>query len=326
MKRIFLLFGLLSIVSNGFSQKDNNLISFKTDSDIIYGICFTNKGKALGIADNNTIKVYSTDSRELLNEFKNGHENQVLSIDISQDSTILVSGGKDSTIVIWDLVNNKILSSLSNQKGIITSVQISPDGNYLVSGGTDNNAYLYDLEKSEVIQVFSDHTDDITSVKFSPDGKLIATASGDKIINIYEVKSFKLIGSLTGHRSWVRDISFSKDGTKLISCGDDSRIITWNISDIYKIRKQNAKKVGLDWLLSIDFHKDKGTYAYGGMNGEIKIVTPIGSYILKIARPIQKILFNPQRIYLKVAVATRGNGVIMTDTRNMKWKDFSKFR
>lgn len=317
-KGIFALFAFLSISTFGYSIKESAFMVYKTDSKIIYSICFTDKGGAIGIADNNAIKVYSTKGNKLLNEFKNGHKRQILAIDISKDSTLLVSGGKDSTIVIWDFVNNKILKSLTYQKGIITSVRISPDKRYLISGGTDKKVFLYDIEKDKVMHEFSDHSDDITSVKFSPDGKLIASASGDGLINIYNIENFKLITSLKKHRSWVRDISFSGDSIRLISCGDDSRIITWNISDINRITIENSSREGFDWLLSVDLNEDSKTYVSGGIDGKIRIVTNFGTYTTRIRKPINKVIFKPNEgTYLKVAVATRGKGVILIDAKDM---------
>lgn len=323
MKKVLLpLIAIIALFPYVNAQRNNDLIVFKTDSKVIYDICFTKNGEALGIADNNSIKVYSTNSKVLLNEFKNGHKSQILSIDISKDSTLLVSGGKDSTIVIWDFANKKILKSLTYHTGIITSVQVSPNNKYLVSGGTDNKIYLYDIEKDQVMKEFTDHTDDITSVKFSPDGKLIASSSGDKLINIYEVKNRKLITPLIGHRNWVRDISFSPDGTKLISCDDDSKIIIWNISDVNNIQIQDISKSSTGWLLSVDFNEDSITYVYGGISGKAKIVTHLSDYFATINKPIHRIKFKPNETpCLKIAIATLGKGVVLIDAKDMKYKN-----
>ncbi|MGV8096147.1 MAG: WD40 repeat domain-containing protein [Mangrovibacterium sp.] len=317
-KKIFTLIAFLFIVSLCHAQK--RFSGYPTDHPIIYGLCFTSKGEVIAIADNNTIKVYSTNSRRLINEFKNGHKNQILAIDISKDNTFLVSGGKDSLITLWDFRQNKILRSLSYQKGIITSVQISPDCRYLVSGGTDHKVYLYDLSGERLIHEFNDHAGDITSVIFSPDGKLIASASEDKTVNIYDLQKCELITSLKKHRNWVRDIAFNGDGTKLISCGDDSRRIIWDVTDLHRIRIDENSKSGLDWIMSADFQEDNKTYVLGGMNGKILIHGKFAKYKIRIGKSINNILFIPNSgSSLKVAAATRGRGVVLIDARNMKF-------
>lgn len=319
-KNIISLIILFSYITISYSQKTDTLSIYKTDNKVIYGICFTDKGEALAIADNNTIKVYSTNSKELISEFENGHKGQILTIDISKDSTLLVSGGKDSTIVIWDFINKKILKSLKYHKGIITSIKISSDGRFLASGGTDKKVYLFDLKLNQVLNEFAD-TDIVTSVTFSPDGELIVTAGADRLINVYSVESGKLLKSFKGNRSWIRDIDVSKNGTMLISCGDDSRIIIWNISDINRIRELDHSRFGFNWLLSASFNKDSKTYVLSGMDGSVRIIGQFFKYTKKIGVPINKVLFKPNEgDNFKIALATKGKGVVLIDAKNMKFE------
>lgn len=316
----------IGLVFVAFSQKDKAFMVFETEDDNISGICFAKNGGALAVADNNTVKVFSMETKALIAEFKNGHKKQILSIDISQDSLLLASGGKDSTITIWDFTDNKILSTLSYHKGIVTSVKFSPDGRYLVSGATDDKVYLYDIAQKKVIKEYTGHNDDVTSVDFSPGGKLFASASADESIRIYTVEDNYYTVSLEGHKSWVRDISFSEDSAKLISCGDDSKIITWNISDLNNIYKESQKKLNSGWILSVEFNEDSQTYVSGSFNGNVKITLHFGGYHLKLGVPVNQALFQPgQGYYLKIALATRGKGVILVDQLNsFKVTGFSK--
>jgi WD40 repeat protein len=316
---ILSIFLLLSI--RGFAQKDKDFTIFNTDSKIIYDICFTDKGEVLGIADNTAIKAYSVEENVLLNEFKGGHKAQILSIDISKDSTLLISGGKDSLINIWDFSTSQILKSLRYHQGIITVVKISPYKKYISTGSTDHKVIIYDLYKNQIAYEFNDHTDDITSIAFNPNCTMLASASADKSIKIYDLISGKLITSLTGHKSWVRDLSWSSDGAELISCGDDSRIIIWNIRENNNINKRNSSRIGAGWLLSVKFHEDNNTYVTGGTNGKAWIITSFNQYTSKIKYPINKILFKPNEgMYLKLALATMGKGVILINANNMKIK------
>lgn len=309
---------LLCIQSIVYSQQKHDVFIYETESNIIYDICYTNNGGALAIADYNAIKIYSEDTKELLAGFNGGHKKQILSIDISKDSTLLVSGGMDSTIVIWNLIENEILETLTYQQSIVTSVKISPSGKYLLSGGA-NKLYLYNIAEKKIIKEMAGHRDVITSVAFSPDEKIFASSSADKTINIYETESGNLITKLTAHRSWVRDLSFSQDGTKLISCGDDSRIIIWNISDITNIKLRNQAKYGNTWLLSTDFNEDNKAFALGDLKGNVFIITQFKTYKTKVGTPINKLLFKPNNEgYIKIAVATSGKGVFVIDANAMK--------
>jgi WD40 repeat protein len=284
-------------------------------------MCFTYKGTALAVTDTTSVKIFSTQTGDLINEFSNGHKRQILTIDISKDSTMLVSGGKDSTVVIWNIVSGEILKSLSFHKAIITSVQFSPDCNFLLSGDSDGKAILYDVKQERVVREFKDHKRDITAVEFSPDGKLIATAGGDKLIYLYETGNLVLTASLTGHRDWIRDISFSSDSKKLISCGDDSKVFQWHLGSMKVIKNTRLSKGFINWITGVDYNIDNLSYAYCCLNGNVFIVTPFSKYKTRIKGPVNKIFFKPSEgSYLKVAVATMKSGVLIIDARNMKTK------
>lgn len=318
-KSFYFVIVILMISASGFARKKPEYRVFRTDSKIVYGICFTDKGGALAIGDNNNIKVYSTNENLLLNEFKNGHRRQIITLSVSKDSTLMVTGGKDSTIVLWDFVNGRVLKRLTYHDGIVTSVHISNDQRYILSGGTDRKVFIYDIESDRLIHGFSDHSDDINSVRFSHDGTWIASAGCDKIVNIYSTAELRLETSLVGHKGWVRDIAFSHDSIRLISCGDDSRLITWRFKKESGFYAERSIKASSSWLLSIDTHPDGSTYATGDLNGVIKVFTHFVSYTGRIMVPVNKILFKPDNgTMIDIAVATRGKGVILMGAQDMK--------
>lgn len=317
--KLTLSFILFSFQLVCFSQKHSNHKTFETSSNVIYDICFTNNGQAIAIADDKTIKIYNITTDKLIREFKDGHTKQILSIDISKDRKFLVSGGKDSTVIIWDFIQGKKLRSIKSN-GKITSVCISPDGLYLAYGGSENIVYTYDMIKSKLIYKLAEHSDDITSVAFSPDGRYLASSSGDKSISIYENGILK--STLKGHKNWVRSISFDSNSAKLISCGDDGKTISWNISDINKTKIISVSKHGSKWLLSTDFNQDNKTYAFADFDGNAVIIAQIGGYKTNVKAPINKIIFKPNEgSNLQVAVATRGKGVLLIEVKNMKFRE-----
>jgi WD40 repeat protein len=318
---ILLLYIFFSISCIGYSQKENAFVIFKTDNKTIYDICFTNKGAALGIADGNNIKIYSIENNRLIGELSNEHTKQILSLDISTDSTILVSGGKDSTIVVWDLPHGRLVKKLKYHQGIVISAKISPDNRLIASGGSDKNVFVYDIDKNEVRYKFSDQKDDITSVAFSQDSHMLAAASGDGSIIIYDLRNGKIITKLSGQKKWTRAIKFNNDGTKLISGGDYSNIYIYYLANPLNIQKDKFFDTYFNWILGIDFFTDDQTYAYCGLNGKAVIITPYAKYISKIKVPVNKVYFMPnERSILKIAIATMGKGVMLIDTKDMKLK------
>lgn len=302
------------------AQKKNPEIHFGDKNSIVYDISFSESGNTLFVAEDNIINVYRTETQELITQFDIEHTKQIMSIDISKDSSIFVSGGKDSLIVIWDLLNGCIKKKLSYHKGIVTSVKISPNKRFIASGSTDNKIIVYDIIDEKILYTFSDHKEDITAVDFNPNGEMLASSSGDNNINLYNLENGKLITTLSEHKDWVRDISFSPDSSKLISCGDDSKIIIWDINNLDNVRSTILKQ-GSKWLLSANFNKTSEAYVVADFSGKIKIYTRFAEPRYNLKVPINKVIFSPNETQLKIAIATRGNGVILLNSKDMKYKD-----
>lgn len=318
-KIIILLLIPLFLSCFGYSQKAKDYSAYATKSTDILDICFSKYGEVIGVPDNNVIKVFKTNTKKLIAEFKHGHTCQIQTIDISKDSLLLISGGKDSSIVIWDFINQVKLKTLNFQGSIVTSIKISPDNKFFISGGIDK-VCIYDIKNDKLIREINNNAI-TTGVAFSPDGKIVATSNSDKSITVFEVETGKLLAKLQKHKSWVRSLTFSNDGTKLISCGDDSKIIRWDTSDKNDIKLLNKNRYGYNWLLSVDFYQDNRSYVFGDFNGNAVIINSFGRYRVNVESPINKILFKPnEENYLKIAVATREKGVLFIDAKNMKLK------
>lgn len=292
---------------------------FPTDDKIIFDICFFDNGEKLAVADNTDIKIFSVKTQQLLKTLPNGHSDRILTIDISEDNTLLVSGGRDGTVVIWNLQTQSNTLNISLKDAIATSVNISPDNNHLIIGDSHGNIILYDIEKQIQSFQINAHKKDITSVKFSPDGKIFASASADKTIHIYSSEDGKLIAILEGHKSWVRDIQFDQDGRQLVSCGDDSNVLFWNLKNLENIKSKKIKYSGVNWLTCIDLCEKDNTYAIGSSDGKIFIIADIVNYETKIKGTINKLLFLPgSSSELKVVLATQKLGVVLISAKNMK--------
>jgi len=316
--KCFSLFCFLTICTLCFAKKQSPYTFYKTDSKEIYGICLTQNRSMLAVADNRDVKVFSTESADLLQVFSPGHHDRILSVDISKDGTLLASAGKDSTIVLWDFLHSGIIQTLRIHQGIVTSVKFSPDGQYLLSGGSDHHVILYDLKQKRIIREFEDHHNDITSVSFSLDGSRFASTGGDGLICVYDLPGKTLITSFAGSKNWIRDICFSSDGNHLLTCGDDAKINDWDITNPENVAL-NQKKIHLkDWLISVDVSESDSLQVVGAVNGGIEIQAAQYKYIGKIGTPVNKVLLLPcKEEHIRFVVSTIGKGVFKMDASSM---------
>lgn len=318
MKYLFSIILLFSFSCFSTAKGKYHEYVFGTDSKLIYDACLSEHGEVIFCTDNNTLKAFSVHNKKLLANFTGGHQSKILCVAVSPDSTMLASGGSDSTVVIWDINSQSILQRITYATGKITGVKFSPDNQFLLFGCSNSLAYLNNINAQKMLYEFSGQQKDVTSLTFSDDGNLIAIAGGDKMIRVYNTVDFKLKAALQGHTEWVRAIKFYNNDEKLISCGDDGKIIQWNLSKTDYVQT----KASSNWILCVDIHsateKNNEYYVFGSLRGNTKIIHGFGSYKAKLKTPVSKVLFLPNKNGLiELVTATLGSGLMIINAKNM---------
>ncbi|KAF7459228.1 U5 snRNP-specific protein [Cryptosporidium felis] len=116
----------------------------------------------------------------------------ITGLDVSPDSSSLVSNSADNQVVIWDIRPH---SDLIDRK-IGTLI------------GATHNFELY-----------------LHRARWNCDGDLLAAASSDSVVYIWSVKHRKLINKLPGHRGATTDICFHPNLPIIASAGADGRVL-----------------------------------------------------------------------------------------------------
>lgn len=74
-----------------------------------------------------------------------GHTDEVLDADFSADGTLLVSGGIDQTIRLWDVATGEEIALLGSHPQYVQAVAFSPDGKWIVSAGKEGTLRIWDV-------------------------------------------------------------------------------------------------------------------------------------------------------------------------------------
>lgn len=188
------------------------------------------------------IRIWQIDRGKVAYTLK-GHGWEVTAIAFSSDGKILVSGGADSAIMIWDWQAEKRLRTLNRpddffgslaswfdqSKGIIWASAISPDDKIIASGGSDQPIYLWNRETGKIEKSLTAHEGSVLCLAFSPDGKTLASGGEDSTIRIWNYHTGELLQKLK-HLGKIKSLAFSSDGQTLVSGSWDRTVKIWHFA------------------------------------------------------------------------------------------------
>lgn len=78
-----------------------------------------------------------------------GHTAEVVAIEFSQSSTLLVSASLDFTAKVYDVETGVEIHSFLNHNGEVIAAHFDKKENIVLTGSFDSNAYLWDLRTKE---------------------------------------------------------------------------------------------------------------------------------------------------------------------------------
>jgi len=154
----------------------------KTLADQTGGIIsarFSPSGNLLAVnSDDTTICIYDTSDFNLTRKLE-GHTSGVLDCDWAGDETRLVSGSRDYTARVWDLVNGT--HEKYEHDNCVRCARWDRNYKYFLTSGIEKRARIYDPAVSEPLVLFSEgeeHDSNVMASRWSPDGRRFVSALG----------------------------------------------------------------------------------------------------------------------------------------------------
>ena len=110
-----------------------------------------------------------------------GHTSTVRCLKMS-DAQTAISGSRDTTLRIWDLVTGQLKKVLSGHQASVRCLEIH--GDLVVSGSYDTTAKIWSIETGQCLRTLTGHFSQIYAIAF--DGEKIATGSLDTSVRIWD--------------------------------------------------------------------------------------------------------------------------------------------
>ncbi|KAJ3062305.1 POC1 centriolar protein A [Podochytrium sp. JEL0797] len=173
--------------------------------------------------------------------------NWVRTARFSPDSKLIVSGGDDKCVKLWDLATKNCIKTYWDHTGMITSTAFHPGGTIIATASSDKSINLIDIRMHKLIQHYSDaHVGagpsfdtkggesawaggGVNSVAFGgPGGNWLISTGMDGLVKIWDLKEGHLFYTLHGHKNGpTTSAVFSPEGAFFATAGSDAQVMVW---------------------------------------------------------------------------------------------------
>ena len=164
-----------------------------------------------------------------------GHKGNIKAISFIPKSEMLLSGGSDSNVVLWDVKKCQQISQLKGHKGRIWS--ISATEQYAATASADSSICIWNIQNLSLSATFDQHTDDVYAVDIDSNGSKVISGGFDRSIILWDVSAGVPINTIRGaHKGSVTSLCFDSTGNMAITGGKDMQIQIWDLRNCIAVR------------------------------------------------------------------------------------------
>lgn len=145
---------------------------------------------AISANTDNSVILFNATNGTITESF-DGHNESVVSLDISNNYNFLLTGSMDDTAILWDIENRKIIQQF-NRSGSFNEVKFSPDSQYAaISYYAANHALIeiIDLSTGKVLVELNQHTGSVTDLYFTNDNTKLYSSSSDGTTRLWDLST-----------------------------------------------------------------------------------------------------------------------------------------
>ena len=206
-----------------FSKKNFIQLHDDTITDISFSI---NSSKFMSSSDDKTAKIvdFITGKNELV--FK--HRSDVKSCEWNPYRNLVVSGGKDQLVEIWDPNSGMTIRSLHLHNNTINRIRFNQNGNWIITGSKDHTVKITDIRMMKELQLCKGHDSEVNTLRWHPEHEdIFCSAGADQKIIYWKVGQEKNYIINNAHSKEIFDLCFNKNGTLLASGSNDFHLNLW---------------------------------------------------------------------------------------------------
>ncbi|XP_022240688.1 transducin beta-like protein 3 isoform X2 [Limulus polyphemus] len=189
----------------------------------------------------------------IMRTWKSIHVGPVACMTFDPTSTLLATGGSDSTIKVWDIIKQYCTHNLRGAQGVFSIVHFHPNISRLqmIGAADDYKIHVWDLNTSRQLAVLEGHCSVVTSLSFTSDGNKMISSGRDKVVLLWDMTSFQSLKTIPVYESVesvilvpedrrLCQIGVTTDNIFFISAGEKGILQVWNAQSGQLVHKQES--------------------------------------------------------------------------------------
>ena len=218
-------------------DKGKEVNQLKGHTGRITALAFYKEGLLASADSDGVIRLWELSTALEITQLK-GHVGEIAALAFSSNGKLLLSGGHDRTLRVWDAENMKPLYTIDTDSPV-TAVAMTPDRQTIYSGGDDGSIRVWNAATRKEGDSIHSHTGAITSLivhvlqddDFKITSVKLISASRDKTIRVRDLSNTKrkpLV--ITRHESDCDALAVSRDGKTITCAGLNNTLRRFDLS------------------------------------------------------------------------------------------------
>eukprot|EP00047_Mylnosiga_fluctuans_P006130 m.245027 g.245027 ORF g.245027 m.245027 type:complete len:700 (-) comp14586_c0_seq1:239-2338(-) len=229
-------------------------------------------------SEDGCVMVWRMDSSARRGDLAHRHGDAVACIAWSPCGTLLATGSRDHTVIIYDALARKTISHLHGATDWVSALAWDPRSHFLAVGAfqSDRRVCVWHVTSQVIVRTLTSHGGGITALAWSSTGEILLSASTDIAVRVTDMAIDAVPGDVSaplidGHDDNVRSVCWSPDGSTLVSGADDNTARVWNAAT-GELQLTLTGCTG--WVNAVDFSPDGKIVACASGDGTVKLFNP----------------------------------------------------
>lgn len=176
------------------------------------------------INSSNNISVHAAQSHGYVPIAAKGHKESVYALAMNDSGTILVSGGTEKVVRVWDPRSGSKTMKLRGHTDNIRVLLLDSTGRYCLSGSSDSMIRLWDLGQQRCVHSYGVHTDSVWALASTPTFSHVYSGGRDQSLYLTDLATRESLLLCTGEHPILQ---LALDDDSIWVATTDSSVRKW---------------------------------------------------------------------------------------------------